>query len=92
MRLFALLFLFLCPPCPAEDVKPDTPAARQFYSWLDTFNEGNHDAYLAFLQKNNPNRVKMIDQDMNFRHNTGGFDLRKIEDASTPTKFVALIQ
>jgi CubicO group peptidase (beta-lactamase class C family) len=82
----------LCALCPAETLRPDTPAARQFFTWLDAFNEGNRDAYLAFLQKNLPDRAKMIDQEMNFRHNTGGFDLRKIEDVSTPTKIVALVQ
>src|SRR4051794_11803642 len=87
-----LILLSLCALSRAEDVKVDTPAARQFYSWLDAFNEGNRDAYLAFLQKNLPVRAKDIDREMNFRKNTGGFDLRKVEDASSPTKFVALVQ
>jgi len=94
MRSLRLVFalLVLSTLCPADTVRPDTPAARQFFAWLDTFNEGNRDAYLAFLQKSLPDRAKMIDQEMNFRHNTGGFDLRKVEDVSTPTKIVALVQ
>jgi CubicO group peptidase (beta-lactamase class C family) len=82
----------LCRLCPADTVRPDTPAARKFFAWLDAFNEGKRDTYLAFLQKSAPDRAKMIDQEMNFRHNTGGFDLRKVEEASTPTKIVALVQ
>jgi CubicO group peptidase (beta-lactamase class C family) len=73
-------------------VQPDTPAARQLFAWLDVFNEGNRETYLAFLEKNFPARTKMIDQEMNFRRNTGGFDLRKIEDVTVPTKIVALVQ
>lgn len=89
---FALALLILSTLSPADTMRPDTPAARQFFAWLDAFNEGNRDAYLAFLQKSLPDRAQRIDQEMNFRHNTGGFDLRKVEDASTPTKIVALVQ
>ena len=71
---------------------PDTPAARQMDAWLQVFNTGDRAVFLAFLEKNYPTRAKNIDQDMNFRKTTGGFDLKKIEDASTPTKVVALVQ
>src|SRR5215471_6003174 len=89
--MFAVLF-FLCICCAAQTPLPDTAAAHQFSAWLEAFNRGDRDALLAFLQKNQPARARNIDQDMNFRHSTGGFDLKKVEDASTPTKFVGLVQ
>jgi D-alanyl-D-alanine carboxypeptidase len=94
MRLLRclLLVLPLCALSPAQTTLPDTPAAHQFSAWLDAFNRGDRDAYLAFLEKNLPDRAKQIDREIDFRHNTGGFDLRKVEEASTPTRFVALVQ
>jgi D-alanyl-D-alanine carboxypeptidase len=70
----------------------DTPTGRQMGAWLQAFDGGDRAAFLAFLEKNYPSRPKNVDQDMNFRKMTGGFDLRKVEDASTPTKVVALVQ
>jgi len=88
--LFSLLF-YLCICCAAQ-TSPQTPAAQQFSAWLEVFNRGDRDALLAFLQKNLPDRAQNIDREMNFRRTTGGFDLKKIEDTSTPTKLVALVQ
>lgn len=86
------LLLPLCIACLAQTQLPDTPAAHQYTAWLQAFNSGDRDAYRAFLEKNLPARAKNIDQEMSFRRMTGGFDLKKIEDASTPTKLVALLQ
>ncbi len=95
--MFTVLFfhsiccaLSIC--CAAQTTLPDTAAAHQFSAWLGAFDSGERETLLAFLQKNFPERAGDIDREMNFRHSTGGFDLRKIEDASTPTKFVALVQ
>jgi D-alanyl-D-alanine carboxypeptidase len=71
---------------------PDTPAGHQIGAWLQAFDGGDRAAFLAFLEKNYPSRVKNVDRDMDFRKMTGGFDLRKVEDASMPTKVVALVQ
>ena len=93
MRSIRLLLLFCVSTCClAQTTLPDTPAAHQYSAWLQAFNSGDRVTYLAFLEKNFPSRAKNVDQDMGFRHNTGGFDQRKVEDASTPTKIVVLVQ
>src|ERR1700757_4154962 len=88
--LFAMLFYF-CICCAAQTPLPQTPAARQLSAVLEVFNRGDRDAFLAFLQKNFPDRAQNIDREMSFRRSTGGFDLKTVE-ASTPTKLVALVQ
>ena len=87
-----VLLLSLCVCCPAQTTLPDTPAGHQLSAWLEAFNRGDRDTFLAFVQKNLPARAKNIDQDMDFRKNTGGFDLRKVEEATSPTRIVALVQ
>jgi CubicO group peptidase (beta-lactamase class C family) len=89
--MFAVLF-FICICCAAQTALPDSPAAHQFSAWLSAFNSGERDTFLAFLEKNFPQRVGSINREMDFRRSTGGFDLKKVEDASTPTKLVALVQ
>jgi D-alanyl-D-alanine carboxypeptidase len=87
-----LLLLALSVAGFAQVQLPDTPAGRQMGAWLQAFDGGDRAAFLAFLEKNYPSRAKNVDRDMDFRKMTGGFDLRKFEDASTPTKVVALVQ
>jgi D-alanyl-D-alanine carboxypeptidase len=70
---------------------PKTPAGEQFSAWLGAFNSGERARLEAFLrQYKNPG-----DQDVNgalgFRQQTGGFDLRKIEE-STSTRIAGLVQ
>ena len=91
LRVFCAAML-LTLPCMGQVQWPGTPAGKQAAAWLEAFNRGDRDAYLAFLEKNMPDRVKMIDAEMGFRKGTGGFDLKKVEDASAPTKIVALVQ
>jgi D-alanyl-D-alanine carboxypeptidase len=75
----------------AQVQAPDTPAGRQFSRWLEVFNRGERSALLEFFSANLPERVEHIDDALDFRKNTGGFDLRKIEE-STPTKLVGVVQ
>jgi CubicO group peptidase (beta-lactamase class C family) len=91
LRLFPLL-MALCAPCLAQSPLPETPAAHQFSAWLTAFNDGDRDTFLAFLQTNLPSRAPNIHQEIDFRHRTGGFDLKKVEESSSPTKLVALMQ
>lgn len=70
---------------------PDTPAARQCKAWLEAFNRGDREAYRQFLQKTFPSRMEHLDGELQFREQTGGFELRKVED-SAPTKLIALVQ
>ena len=66
-------------------------AEQQAKNWLDAFDSGDRAKLLAFLQKNRPSAVEHIDDTMEFRDRTGGFELRKVEE-STTTRFVALVK
>src|ERR1022692_4030832 len=65
---------------------PDTPAGRQFAHWLEVFNRGQRDELQKFLQENDPEA--RIDQQMDFRRMTGGFDFKKVEE-SAPDRLTA---
>ena len=69
---------------------PDTPAAHQFAAWLDAFNSGDRTALSQFLDKNYPTHQGSVDDQMNFRQRTGGFEFKKAEE-STPTRFTCLL-
>ena len=75
----------------AQPQIPDTPPARQFSAWLDAFNSGDRASLLRFLEKNYPSRAANIDQELNFREMTGGFELRKPEESSS-TRFTGIVQ
>ncbi len=92
-RLAGLLsvLLLVLGACAAQVQLPDTPAARQCAAWLEAFNRGDRDAYRDFLQKNLPSRLESLEQGMQFRQQTGGFELKKVE-SSTPTKLIVLVQ
>lgn len=83
--------LLVSTACAAQLQFPDTPAGGQCAAWLSAFNRGDKEAYREFLQKNFPSRLEHLDQELEFREQTGGFELRKIEE-STPTKLVGLLQ
>ncbi len=67
------------------------PSTHQFFAWLAAFNSGDRAQYLRFLQNNFPNRVSGLNQDMEFRANAGGFEFKKLEQAS-PTRAGGLLQ
>ncbi len=69
----------------------EQPSFHQFSAWLAAFNTGDKEKYRQFLVGNFPSRVKDLDQDMNFRARTGGFELRKLEQASA-TQLTGLVQ
>src|SRR6202040_982048 len=64
---------------------------EQFSTWLRSFNSGERarveEARKLFKNPPGPN----VDGDMAFRHMTGGFDLRKIEESSA-TRMSGLLQ
>jgi D-alanyl-D-alanine carboxypeptidase len=75
--------LLLIPATLAAQIQlPATPAASQFSAWLAAFNRGNREEFLAFLQKNEPERASHVDESLTFRERTGGFDIKKVEDCS----------
>src|ERR1700723_3032997 len=69
----------------------DTAASRQFAAWLTAFNSGDRAALLQYFEKNRPSEVKKVDDELQFRQQTGGFELKKTEE-STATRFVALLK
>src|ERR1700733_4048187 len=69
-------------PVPAPVAIPETPAGQILGKWLAAFNSGDRDQLTAFLTTYNPRRLKNIDNEMDFRSQTGGFNLVKIETPS----------
>src|SRR5690348_13474499 len=76
---------------PATSSAPDTPAARQFLAWLTAFDGASRDSLKAFYEQHYPTGLGRLEQVLNFRESTGGFDLLK-SVSSTPTHFVAWVQ
>jgi hypothetical protein len=67
------------------------PSYRLFSAWLDAFNNGDPGRYEEFLEDNFPSRVTFLDLELARRHQTGGFDLRRLEQASA-TEVTGLLQ
>jgi retinol-binding protein 3 len=63
-------------PAQAQPVIPDTPAGRTFKAWLAAFNSGDPAQLDAYLHKYDPG--KSVDNEMQFRNMTGGFNLVQI--------------
>src|SRR5262245_28995455 len=61
----------------AQPAIPDTPAGRTLKAWLEAFNSGDRARIEAYLRKFDPQRP--IDNQMNFRNQTGGFDLLSVD-------------
>lgn len=68
-----------------------SPAERQFRAWLAAFNSGNRDKLLAFFRESFPARAAGVDNALQFREETGGFDLVKVESADA-TRFTGLVR
>ena len=84
----ALACLIVLAGAPSAQV-PNTPAGRQFSAWLGAFNSGDRDRIRKYIEANFPSAN--VDNQVRFRDRTGGFDLRRIEQA-TPTTLVGVIQ
>ncbi len=67
------------------------PSFRLLSAWLDAFNSGDRGRYERFLVDNFPSRITFLNEELQFRELTGGFDLRKLERASA-TKVSGLVQ
>ena len=77
-------------PPPAEQID----AQAMFTRWLDAFNASDEARLAAFATHLAPELAKEFPSagnQLGFRHNTGGFDVKTTEHA-TPTKFVALVK
>jgi D-alanyl-D-alanine carboxypeptidase len=91
IRLLFAVFLAAASLGAAQSPSPDTSAARQFSAWLGAFNSGDRAVLLQFLQTNRPSSVAHIDDEMEFRKQTGGFDFKKPEE-STATHFSGIVK
>jgi hypothetical protein len=85
-RILTFLVLFAAPVCAQF---PDTPAGRQFSAWLKAFNSGDRATMQQFFD--NSMTFGRLDQDMAMRNQTGGYDVKKVEESSE-TRVVVLAQ
>ena len=72
-----------------EQAARATAPFRQFSAWLEVFNTGDRARISQFLTANYPTRN--VDGEMSFRAQTGGFEVRAVEQASATTA-VGLVQ
>jgi hypothetical protein len=63
-------------PAQAPPAIPETPAGRTFKAWLEAFNSGDRALLDAYIHKYDPS--KSLDNEMQFRGMTGGFNLLQI--------------
>ena len=68
---------------------PKTPPGEQFSAWLSAFNSGDKGELEKFRNHFDKPEDHKVEGMLGFRQQTGGFDLRKIED-STGTQLTAL--
>jgi retinol-binding protein 3 len=73
----------------AQPTIPDTPAGHTFKAWLEAFNSGDRAALDAYYHKYEP--AKSVENMMQFRGQTGGFDLLAIEK-SEPLELQFLVK
>src|SRR3954447_17977518 len=70
---------------------PATPARTVLNAWLDAFNSGDRARLTSYLAKDEPDHKAAADSLMNFRDQTGGFTLLRIEK-SDPLHLEALVK
>ena len=87
-------------PPPAEEAQPDMTEAeiavarkgvpfKKFSEWLEAFNTGDKATIASFLSSTFPS--ENLEEEMDFRQRSGGFELRKLEQA-TATTLTGLVQ
>src|SRR5580698_1773505 len=70
---------------------PKTPPGEQFSAWLAAFNSGERAQLESFRSHYAKPEEHKVDGIFAFRQQTGGFDLKKIED-STATQLTGLVE
>jgi D-alanyl-D-alanine carboxypeptidase len=95
MRLAACLGLVLsvltAPAQTPDSAIPATPAGTVLSAWLNAFNSGDRARLTNYLAKYEPEHKDAADSLMNFRDQTGGFALIRIEK-SEPLQLEALVK
>src|SRR5262250_2999881 len=74
--LFVALLCLTCSLAAQTPAIPDTPAGRALQAWLDAFNSSDRGRLEAYITKYEP--AKSVDSELDFRNQTGGFELIKI--------------
>jgi D-alanyl-D-alanine carboxypeptidase len=74
----------------AEIDFPGTPAGRQFSDWLKVFNAADRTGLEKFAERF-AERRSSVEQDLEFRDQTGGFDPVRVEESS-PTSLTLLVK
>jgi CubicO group peptidase (beta-lactamase class C family) len=92
MRTLTIVVTFLCNSILwAQAGLPDTPVGKQLAAWFEVFTRGERSALRQYLQTNFPERAEEIDQEIEFRQQTGGFELTKVEESSA-TRLTAVVR
>ncbi len=78
-------------PGSAQITIPTTPAGTVLSAWLEAFNSGDRARVASYLAKYEPDHKDRVDALMNFRDQTGGFALIRIEK-SEPLHLEALVK
>jgi D-alanyl-D-alanine carboxypeptidase len=89
-KWLCVLLLALC-QVSAQGPNTPPPAEQQAKAWLAAFNSGDKETLKTFLEKNRPSDVQHINHLLEFRSETGGFELEKTEE-STAARFTALLK
>jgi D-alanyl-D-alanine carboxypeptidase len=80
------------PQAPSATAEiPKTAPGEQFSAWLTAFNNGDQAELEKFRSHFDKPEDHKVEDMLGFRQQTGGFDLRKIED-STATQLTGLVQ
>jgi D-alanyl-D-alanine carboxypeptidase len=87
----AAAFLLVLRLCAGQSAIPDTPAGKACSSWLDAFNSGDRSRVAAYLEKYEPEHKDRVDRLLDFREQTGGFDVVRVEK-SEPLHLEALVK
>jgi len=77
-------------PSAAVEI-PKTPPGEQFSMWLAAFNSGDRAELEKFRSHFDKPEDHKVEGMLGFRQQTGGFDVKKIED-STATQLTGLVQ
>ena len=80
MSWAALVLSAICSSAMGQTVVPDTPPGRAFAEWLSSFNAADAQQIAAFKQKYG--RKGTVEDVLQFREYTGGFELLRIEESA----------
>ncbi|HEV2690302.1 MAG TPA: S41 family peptidase [Bryobacteraceae bacterium] len=74
-----VLFLLAVSLVAQTPAIPDTPAGHTLKAWFDAFNSGDRARIQAYITNYETSRPVDVDAQMNFRNQTGGFELLSID-------------